>query len=221
MNGIITALSYNPFHHIIALFITILAILFSGYIVYLLNMKMTLKDLKIKHKQKIAFVIAIVTAPYLFFYPAENIYQAENIEDEGNIRVIPSEFSGDTITTRIFAESQNYTNTEFKYIDKIAKVDSDIVESSKGSIVNMKISTKFDENADRQEYEKWAKQCSIIVFIKQPNIDEVVVNLRSDTKDVCHLTFLKEDIEKEYQVSVAELENDAVKLQSILDSIVK
>ena len=46
------------------------------------------------------------------------------------------------------AESENYTNTNFMYIDKIAKVDSEVVESNKGSIVNMSISTKFDENTD-------------------------------------------------------------------------
>lgn len=221
ISSIVTSLIYNPFNNVFGVIITLLAILLSAFVFYKLNCRITFKDIKIEKKKKLAVLIAIFTAPYLFFYPAENIYSSFNLEDEILLNKIASEFSGNTLTTRIFAESQNYTNTNFKYIDKIAKVDSDIIESSKGSIVNMKISTDFDESADREEYEKWAKQCSVVVFIKQPNMDEVVVNLKSDIKDICKLTYVKEDLEREFGIKLEELEHDSEKMQKVLDSIME
>lgn len=221
ITDIVNALAYNPFDNIFAMVITLICVVIGGIVTYSLNSKITFKDIEIKDKNKFVAIIAILTAPYLFFYPAEKIYNSNNIQNEMFLSKLINEFSGDTLISRIFAESQNYTNTEFKYIDKIAKVDSDIIESSKGSIVNMKISTEFDVNADRKEYEKWAKQCSIIVFIKQPNIDEVVVNLSSDVRDVCKLTYVKENLEKEFGVSISDLENDNVKLQKVLNDIIK
>lgn len=221
ISNIVSALAYNPFDNIFAIIITLICIFIGGITIYSLNSGITFKDVKIKKKKKLVIIISIFTAPYLFFYPAEKIYTANNLQNEILLSKLINEFSGDTLISRIFAESQNYTNTEFKYIDKIAKVDSDIVESSKGSIVNMKISTEFDVNTDRKEYEKWAKQCSIIVFIKQPNIDEVVVNLSSDTRDVCKLTYTKENIEKEFGISISELEHDNTKLQKVLNDIIK
>lgn len=221
---IISALAYNPFTNVWALLITIIAILVSALLIYFINMKVSFKkvDIEEKRKKKLALILAIFTAPYLFLYPSSLLYNVD-----GNIdtpiepgRKIESEFSGDTITTRIFAESQNYTNANFRYIDKIAKVDSEIVNSNQGSIVNMKISTEFDENTDINEYRKWAKQCSIIVFIKQPAINEVVVDLINDNKEnICNLTYLKSDIEGEYDVKLEELQDNSDKLQSILDSI--
>ena len=217
----VTALVYNPFNNLFAIIVTLFVILISAFMTYKLNIKITFKDTNIINKKKFAILIAIFTAPYLFFYPAEKIYSTYDIENEIPLNKIASEFSGNTLTTRIFAESQNYTNTNFKYIDKIAKVDSDVVESSKGSIVNMKISTDFDEKTDINEYKKWAKQCSIVVFIKQPNIDEVVVKLQSDTKDICKLTYLKEDLENEFNFKLEELEHDSYKMQNVLDSIME
>lgn len=222
-SSIISALAYNPFSNIWSLIITFIAIIITAIIIYFMNLKLSFKkvDLDQKAKKKIAIILAVITAPYLFLYPSSLLYN--NNEIDTNItepKKIESEFSGDTITTRIFAESQNYTNTNFKYIDKIAKVDSEIINSNQGSVVNMNISTEFDESTDINEYKKWAKQCSIIVFIKQPIIDEVVVDLKNDDKEsVCNLTYLKNDIENEYGVKLEDLQDDSNKLQSILDSI--
>lgn len=222
MKDVISALAYNPFTNIWAVIYVIVAIIISAVLIYILNLKFSLKktDLELKKKKRIALVLAIFTAPYLFFYPTEwvKVNEENNIPQSG--KSIESEFSGDTITTRIFAESENYTNTKFLYIDKIAKVDSDIVESTKGSIVNMKISAQFDKGTDMTEYKKWAKQCSVIVFIKQPGIDEVVVNLNNDNKEeICKLQYTKDELEKEYLVELTSLEDNATKLQEILDSI--
>lgn len=225
LSDIITALAYNPFSNIYAFLITIFAIVISGILIYVFNFKISFKkvDIDEKSKKRIAICLAVFTAPYLFLYPSSLLYKDKtddlnNIQD--NLKKIESEFSGDTITTRIFAESENYTNTNFMYIDKIAKVDSEVVEANTGSIVNMDISTEFDEDTDISEYKKWAKQCSIIVFIKQPAINEVIVNLQNDNKnEICKLTYFKNDIESEYGIKLEELENSSDKLQNILDSI--
>ena len=123
-SSIISALAYNPFSNIWSLIITFIAIIITAIIIYFMNLKLSFKkvDLDQKAKKKIAIILAVITAPYLFLYPSSLLYN--NNEIDTNItepKKIESEFSGDTITTRIFAESQNYTNTNFKYIDKITK----------------------------------------------------------------------------------------------------
>ncbi|MDD3303843.1 MAG: hypothetical protein PHP54_02905 [Clostridia bacterium] len=223
MSDVVAALAYNPFTNIYALLITILAIIISAIAIYLFNVKISLKkvDLEVKTKKKIALALSIFTAPYLFLYPSAMLYKGnQGSENLPEVSKLQSEFSGDTITTRIFAESENYTNTSFLYIDKIANVDSEVVESNTGSVVNMKISTDFNENSDINEYKKWAKQCSMIVFIKQPTINEVAVYLKNDNKEeICKLTYIKSELENEYSIAFEELEKEAVKLQNILNSI--
>lgn len=220
---IVSAVAYNPFRNVFAILIVIIAIAISAFAIYWLNMRYTFKNQKIeeKSKKKICVILAICTAPYLFFYPTEWMYQVNTNGDLATKSQLESEFSGDTITTRIFAESKNYTKSDFLYMDKIANVDSDIVSSTKGSVVNMKISTNFEETTDMNEYKKWAKQCSFIVFIKQPEINEVVVNLKDEqTKDINTLTYSKQEMEKEYQVETRLLEENADRVQEILNSMI-
>ncbi len=222
--NIVGDISYDPFSNVYAILLILMAVIISMIVIYALNMKFSFNKVNFdeKTKKKLAIILAIFTAPYLFFMPSKYLYNTGNVKNN-NIAptsFVGNEFSGDTITSRIFAESKNYTNADFKYIDKIAKVNSDIVKSSKGSIINMTISANFDENVDISEYKKWAKQCSIIVFIKQKTIDEVVVNLKDLNGDeVCNLSYLKNELENEYNVKISSLENDSIKLQEILDSI--
>ena len=47
-----------------------------------------------------------------------------------------------------------------------------------------------------------------------------VVNLKNlENEQICNLSYLKSDLESEYGVKLSDLENDAQKLQEILDSI--
>lgn len=222
--NVVNAISNDPFSNILAIIIIGVVLVLSAAVIYVLDFKFAFFKIKLDAsiKKKLALTIAIFTAPYLFFMPAKYLYKDVDvtINTHNNESAVENEFSGDALTSRIFAESRNYTNTDFTYIDKISKVNSDIVESSKGSIVNMRISTNFDGFSDLGEYKKWAKQCSIIVFIKQSGIDEVVVNLKNlENEQICNLSYLKSDLESEYGVKLSDLENDSQKLQEILDSI--
>lgn len=69
-------ISYNPFGHPLAFFITFAAIVLSGYLIFLLNYYITFKKLDISQKQKktLALILALATAPYLFLLPMGLFY---------------------------------------------------------------------------------------------------------------------------------------------------
>ena len=75
--NILSNLVWNPFDNILSFIYCLIALLISGIFIYLLNKKITFKNLNIssKIKNKIALCLAIVTAPYLFLLPSSIIYK--------------------------------------------------------------------------------------------------------------------------------------------------
>ena len=75
--NILSNLVWNPFDNILSFIYCLIALLISGIFIYLLNKKITFKNLNInsKIKTKIALCLAIVTAPYLFLLPSSIIYK--------------------------------------------------------------------------------------------------------------------------------------------------
>ena len=67
------AIWFNPFENFIALIIVIVAIIVSGFCIYMFNLKIAFKkiDIDLKQKKKIALAIAVFTAPYTFLLPTE------------------------------------------------------------------------------------------------------------------------------------------------------
>lgn len=194
----------------------------SAVLAYFFNYKMTFKSLNVSEskKKKIALFIAVFTAPYLFFYPVEKLNDniVQNI-DTSKIEV-NNTYIGNTLITRIFAESKNYTNSNFEYDDKINKVSSEIKSDDK-SLVTTQISANF-EDIDINSYIKWAKQCSIIVLVKDDVINTVNVNLadeNDESKIISNLVYERKNIELEYGVNLKDLQNNQDKLQEILDKI--
>lgn len=221
-NGVFNNVTSNPFDSWITVVYISICIIITAVLTYLFNYKMTFKDLKINDdkKRKIALFIAIFTAPYLFFYPASKIESNISSNNAKKGIEIDNTYIGNTLVTRIFAESKNYTNSNFEYGDKINKVSSEIKSNDK-SLVLTQISANF-EDSDISAYMKWAKQCSIIVLVKDSGINTININLadeNDESKIISNLVFERKDIESEYDVDLEKLQNDQEKLQEILDRI--
>lgn len=100
------------------------------------------------------------------------------------------------------------------------KVSSEIKSDNK-SLVTTQVSANF-ENSDISGYEKWAKQCSVIVFVKDANINTINVNLlngNNSNNTISNLTFERKNIESEFGIKLEELQDDSSKLQIVLDRI--
>ncbi len=75
-NDLIGAINMNPFESVWALIWVTICLIFSGFCIYIFNLKYCLENsgLDLVQKKKVALSMAIVTAPYLFYMPSEWIY---------------------------------------------------------------------------------------------------------------------------------------------------
>ena len=226
-DGLFTNVASNPTNSWVTTVFISICVAFSAWFAYFFHHRLTFRDLKVSEKKKkqIAVFVAIFTAPYLFFYPVKNVNinnKTQVIDDSGIISKTETDnmYIGNTMVTRVFAESENYTNSNFEYNEKINKVSSEIKSDNK-SLVTTQVSANFD-NSDISGYEKWAKQCSVIVFVKDANINTINVNLiNGDNSDntLSNLSFDRKLIEAEFGVKLEELQDDSSKLQYVLDRI--
>lgn len=221
-DGLFTNVANNPCGSWITTVYISICILFSAWIAYFFHHRLTFRDLKVSEKKKkqIAVFVAIFTAPYLFFYPIENIDKTGVISETTKKVGVDNTYIGNTMITRVFAESENYTNSNFEYNDKINKVSSEIKSEDK-SLVTTQISANFDLS-DTVAYEKWVKQCSVIVFVKDSGINTINVNLtdsKDDSRILSNLSYERKNIESEFGVKLEELQDDSSKLQYVLDRI--
>lgn len=224
-NGLFTDIAYNPCGSWVTTTYITICIVLSAFLSYFFNYKITFKNTDIKEVQKkgLALFIAIFTAPYMFFYPIENVARDTNkIDNNTDISVVDSDniYVGNTMITRVFAESKNYTNSNFEYDNKITKVSSEIKSENKSQVLTQ-ISANFDDS-DITSYIKWAKQCSVIVFVKDNTIQTININLadeNNENKIISNLVYEKKDIESSYNVKLDELQNNQQKLQEVLDKI--
>lgn len=220
-DGVFSNVVSNPFDSWITIVYIAICIAIAAVLSYFFNYKMTFKTLNISEnkKKRIALFIAVFTAPYLFFYPAR-VDKSPVEKVETNKLEIDNTYIGNTLVTRIFAESKNYTNSNFEYDDKINKVSSEIKSDDK-SLVTTQISANF-EDSDITSYIKWAKQCSIIVLVKDDSINTINVNLadeNDESKIISNLVYERKNIESEYEVDLRELKSNQNKLQEVLDRI--
>ena len=68
---LVNAVTYNPFENIYSIIWVGICVLISGYLIYLLNYKVSFRkvDLSESIKKKLALSLAVFTAPYLFYLP--------------------------------------------------------------------------------------------------------------------------------------------------------
>lgn len=220
-DGLFTNVANHPCGSWITTVYISICILLSAWIAYFFHHRLTFRDLKVsdKKKKQIAVFVAIFTAPYLFFYPVKSIDKTGAINETTKVEV-DNTYIGNTMITRVFAESENYTNSNFEYNDKINKVSSEIKSEDK-SLVTTQISANFD-SSDTIAYEKWAKQCSVIVFVKDSGINTINVNLtdsKDDSRILSSLSYERKNIEAEFGVKLVELQDDSANLQNVLDRI--
>ena len=71
-NEYLNSISWNPFDNWYAVLYVAFAILVSGFLIYILNYKVSFKKLDIKQRDKriLALALAIFTAPYILLYPS-------------------------------------------------------------------------------------------------------------------------------------------------------
>ncbi len=74
--NLIQPLCWNPFSKPLALIYALVVVAICGYLIYLVNYRISLKKLDLDDKQKklIAILLAVITAPYLFLLPTSLFY---------------------------------------------------------------------------------------------------------------------------------------------------
>ncbi len=73
---VVGPVAYDPFASVPAFFVVLLAVFLAGYLIYLFNLKVSLKktELEPAAKKKTALLLAVLTAPYTFFIPSSWLY---------------------------------------------------------------------------------------------------------------------------------------------------
>lgn len=69
--NITNAVAYDPFESVYAFLWVAVSVLLAGVCIYFFNQKFSFRNIELlpEQKRKIALVLAVVTAPYLFFLP--------------------------------------------------------------------------------------------------------------------------------------------------------
>ncbi len=69
------SVSWNPFDNWYALLYVAFAVIVTGLLIYIANLKFSFQNLEIEKRQKriLALALAVFTAPYVFFYPSSLI----------------------------------------------------------------------------------------------------------------------------------------------------
>ena len=76
MDGIEYAVGFNPFSNFGGFLITALSVALAGACIYLIDKKLLSKaGLTVEQAKKSALRLALITAPYLYFFPSELIYK--------------------------------------------------------------------------------------------------------------------------------------------------
>jgi len=72
----VNSIAMNPFESIWAMIYTTIALMIAGGCIYLLNLKFCLNKsgLELAQKKKVALVMAVITAPYLYYLPTAWFY---------------------------------------------------------------------------------------------------------------------------------------------------
>ena len=75
MDKIEYGVGFNPFDNIGGFLVTALAVAVAGGCIYLIDRKILLKaGLSVEQARKSALRLALITAPYLYFFPSELLY---------------------------------------------------------------------------------------------------------------------------------------------------
>lgn len=162
----VTAIMTNPFSNQRAFIFTLIATLISGLLIYIFNIKFNLKE--IKNKKRIALLLAIITAPYFFFFPSELLYnnpdkiyinnlhkyQDTYIGDNSSVANLVHYLSGSYGEVELLTSNRPYTiiitwkDGTIDNLDRILKKDTALLFKL---VINAD-KIIYDVNGDKHEY---------------------------------------------------------------------
>jgi len=75
-DNLVYPLVWNPFESIVALIYILIVVVICAFLIYIINYKFSFKktDIEEKNKKMISIILALITAPYLFFLPTSYFY---------------------------------------------------------------------------------------------------------------------------------------------------
>lgn len=176
--NLVYPLVWNPFESFLAVIYVLIVVSICGLLIYIINYRFSFKktDLDDKNKKTISLLLAIITAPYLFFLPTSYVYtkQTNDLNKYQDSNVGDNSAVGNIISD---------TNSG-KYMESFSlNTDSEPY----GVTINYKEDTYID-------IYKYLEQDALILFKLINNIDYVKFNINN--KDY---TFDFEYIEKIYE----------------------
>lgn len=161
--NLIYPLAWNPFNSVLAFFYVLIVVLISGLLIYIINYKFSFNKIELEKKQKkiISLLLAIITAPYLFFLPTSyfynskydslNKYQDTYLKDSSKIEKIISNlysssyYSDFTLDNKDSGITINYKDNDYgenyKYLEEDALLIFKLVKDV--SYVEFKINNKI------------------------------------------------------------------------------
>lgn len=224
MNSITTATATNPFTNIYSLILVILAVLVSGICIYILNFIISFRKIEItvKKKKGICLVLAVMTAPYLFFIPSTLMYKTDT-KNVSEVQVYLKEnqdiYLGDNSgMTKSFQDAFNICSSQYK--SNIKEIIQNIIYEidTKNSTFNVKIKVNSEITAEEQEdLMKSLKEASFLTILTSLNTENVTYNITNKGGESIAKEILSiEDIKKEYNVDIEELKQDYMQVEKII-----
>lgn len=190
--------AWNPFSNVYAFLYVLFSVFVSGFLIYLLNYLLSFNktDLKAKEKRIVALVLALATAPYLFFFPTSYIYQEgykNNLEkyqgtyvgDNSAVgNIIKDLYSGKHYETfSLETKEEPYGITINYKEDTYTKVYQNI---EKDALILLKLVdnasfVKFNINAKSYTFDREYAQS--VFDLKESSLDEIEKRYESDYFD--------------------------------------
>jgi len=186
--NLVYPLVWNPFKSILAVLYVLIVVLICGFLIYLFNYRISFKkiDLDDKGKKAISLLLAVLTAPYLFFLPTSYVYN-KNIND---LNKYQDSYVGDNSAIgNIISDISSG-----KYMDKFSL---NTTNKPYGVTITYKEDTYID-------IYKYLEQDTLILFKLVNNIDYVNFNINGK-----NYTFDSDYIQKIYN-DLDEIEIDDI-----------
>lgn len=171
-------ISWNPYQNILSSIYLIIVFLISTYLIYLFNYKFNFKD---DQRKKISFLLAILTAPYLFLVPTSIFY---------NQPLTIYNYDETSIT------STNKMNKIFNYLENEYEFSKTEIDTNK-KIVTISI----EKNDNNSNYYATIEKYASLLFALTTDLNKVIIEINDLT-----YTFEYNEINKIYNNNVRNIE---------------
>ncbi len=230
--NVISTIMYNPFENVFSFLFVAISVLIAAVSMHIFNIKISFKktDMDEKTKKRIALLVSIIAAPYLFFYPTKIAYEGNNgIGSDNNVTQDVSKYIKQNKDTSIasdkaktlFSDSIKYT--DFEYEKVLNNVAEQVVPDEKEVVVTFSTTKELINNAEYyNSYLNSVKQTAAIMFSTCADLEIVSIVNSYKAEDGTTMTkdvLIRKDIlEREYGVNFSEMSNDSTKLKEIINN---